>query len=61
VQATQRLRDNIAAANQLKPVALSDTQIEQILAFLKSLTDPRSRHLKALIPDRVPSDLPLTD
>lgn len=44
----------IAAANQLSPVALSDAEVADILAFLKALEDEPSR---LGIPDTVPSGL----
>jgi cytochrome c peroxidase len=39
------------------PLDLSDEAMEDIVAFLKSLTDPAARNLGALVPDRVPSGL----
>ena len=33
----------------------------QLVAFLRSLTDARSRDLSALVPERVPSGLPIED
>jgi cytochrome c peroxidase len=41
------------------PLRLSDTQIGELLAFLRSLTDPGARDLSAIVPARVPSGLPL--
>jgi cytochrome c peroxidase len=61
VQKSQNLRDRIAAANELGAIALSDTEVAQLVAFLKSLTDPRSRNLESLVPERVPSGLPVED
>ena len=49
----------MAAANELKPMALSDKEIEHLLAFLNALTDPGSRAGRLGVPDQVPSGLPL--
>ncbi len=54
-----RLRAAIAAANELQPRTLSDAEIADLVAFLRALTDPASRNLGHLIPDRVPSGLPV--
>ena len=61
VQRRPTLRGRIAAANELPSVALSDAEIQDLLAFLDSLTDPASTDLTALIPKRVPSGLPVED
>jgi len=49
----------IAAANTLQPMALSDAEIEQLLAFLNALTDPISQTGRLGVPEQVPSGLPL--
>ncbi|WP_299347624.1 cytochrome c peroxidase [uncultured Maritalea sp.] len=49
--------DVIARANELAPQTLSDTEIEDLLAFLDSLTDPISSIGRLGVPDRVPSGL----
>ncbi len=59
VQSSARLRQAIAAANELALEPLADAEIADLVAFLKSLTDPRSRDLGHVIPDRVPSGLPV--
>ncbi len=59
VQRSVRLRQAIAAANELALEPLADAEIADLVAFLKSLTDPRSRDLGHVIPDRVPSGLPV--
>ncbi|HEX6307094.1 MAG TPA: cytochrome c peroxidase [Longimicrobiales bacterium] len=41
------------------PLDLSDEQVQDLVAFLKSLTDPAARDLGALVPERVPSGLPV--
>ncbi|MDF0599409.1 cytochrome c peroxidase [Psychromarinibacter sp. C21-152] len=49
----------IAAANELEPVALSDAEVAQIVAFLEALTDPVSIEGRLGVPERVPSGLPV--
>lgn len=61
VQRSDRLRGYIAAANELQPVDLSDRQVDDLLAFLESLTDPRAETLDYLVPQTVPSGLPVRD
>jgi cytochrome c peroxidase len=61
VQENDTLRGRIAAANSLSPSALSERRLKELVAFLTSLTDERSRDLRALIPERVPSGLPVED
>ena len=51
--------DAIAAANDLAPVSLSDTEVDDILAFLSALTDPQSVRGALGIPATVPSGLPV--
>jgi cytochrome c peroxidase len=41
------------------PLGLTPDEQRQIVAFLKSLTDPAARNLGALVPSSVPSGLPL--
>jgi len=41
------------------PLNLTDSEIADLVAFLKSLTDPAARDLVALVPARVPSGLPI--
>ena len=50
----------MAKANKLGPIALTDAEVNDLLAFLESLTDPASRDRSALVPDAVPSGLPVT-
>ena len=61
VQGNESLRSAIAAANELAPVALSDGEVRDLVAFLEALTDPRSRDRRDLIPARVPSGLAVDD
>lgn len=58
VQGSDVLRNRIAAASEIAPVALGDAQVAEILAFLDSLTDPTARDRSDLIPAAVPSGLP---
>jgi len=44
-----------------QPLNLSDVEITELVAFLKSLTDPAARDLTSLIPVRVPSGLPVQE
>ena len=43
------------------PLQLSEQNEQDVLAFLKALTDPKARTLNHLIPKKVPSSLPVTD
>lgn len=43
------------------PVTLDGGQLADLLAFLEALTDPRAADLSALIPEAVPSGLPIAD
>lgn len=49
----------IAKANALQPVTLTDAEIDQVLAFLASLTDLQSLDGRLGIPEEVPSGLPV--
>ena len=57
VQAAAPLRRRIAEANQLAPVALSEAEIAQVLAFLDALSDPGVAGLASIVPASVPSGL----
>ena len=59
VARSDTLTREIAAANELAPVTLSDAQLADIIAFLEALTDPRSVDAGHLVPDSVPSGLPV--
>ncbi|MHC4993301.1 MAG: cytochrome-c peroxidase, partial [Planctomycetota bacterium] len=48
-------RREIARACELKPRGLSDRQVEQLIAFLHALTDPRSLDYRHEVPSKVPS------
>ncbi len=49
----------IAAANELQPMSLSDTDIADLVSFLSALTDERSLQGRLGIPATVPSGLPV--
>jgi len=61
VQTNDILRGRITSANELDAKALSDVEVSRLVAFLGALTDPMVNDLARLIPDRVPSGLPVTD
>ncbi|MFN0181502.1 MAG: cytochrome-c peroxidase [Gemmatimonadales bacterium] len=42
-----------------QPLGLTDAETAQLVAFLKSLTDPAARDLRSVAPVRVPSGLPI--
>lgn len=58
VHSSERLRNEIARANTLAPVDLSDEEVSSILAFLETLTDPTAVDRSYLVPTVVPSGLP---
>jgi cytochrome c peroxidase len=43
------------------PMALTEAEIDDLIAFLHALTDPASLNLSGDVPDRVPSGLPVAD
>lgn len=49
----------ILAANELAAVALSDAEIDRIVAFLGALTDPAALAGRLGVPETVPSGLPV--
>lgn len=49
-------RDLIAEANELEPITLSKSDIDALIAFLATLTDPAER---LGVPETVPSGLPV--
>ncbi|MGI9383273.1 MAG: cytochrome-c peroxidase [Methyloligellaceae bacterium] len=59
VQQRPELRHAIATRNELKSQDLSDQDVADLVAFLEALTDPKSRDRSDLIPDTVPSGLPI--
>lgn len=46
-------------ASEVRPVALSDAEIDALVAFLDALTDPASRADRIGVPETVPSGLPV--
>ena len=54
-----RDRAEIAAANTLQPTALSDAEVDAVLAFLIALTDEAGNRGRLGVPDAVPSGLPV--
>ena len=61
VQHTPALRNNLSVANELPSIELAQEEVSELVAFLKSLTDPRATDLSYLIPEQVPSGLPVED
>jgi cytochrome c peroxidase len=58
----QRTIDTVLATLDFRlrtPLNLTDTQIDELVAFLKSLTDPAARDLSGIAPASVPSGLPV--
>jgi cytochrome c peroxidase len=53
------LRADIAAANELEPIHLTEEEIANLIEFLHALTDPASLDLRRDVPTSVPSGLPL--
>ncbi|GGA27849.1 methylamine utilization protein MauG [Amylibacter cionae] len=51
--------DRIAAAIELPPVSLTEPELDAILAFLNSLSDPVSLKGRLGVPEQVPSGLPV--
>ncbi|MET0084321.1 MAG: cytochrome c peroxidase [Sedimenticola sp.] len=51
----------IEEANELKPFALSNRQVDHLMAFLNALTDPDSLNLMHSLPETVPSGLVVAD
>jgi cytochrome c peroxidase len=43
------------------PMNLSEDELRELVAFLKSLTDPAARNLSGVVPARVPSGLPVQE
>lgn len=61
VQNDSALVKNIAIANELEPIKLSEKQFQNLMAFLHALTDPNSLDLRKTVPKKVPSGLRLYD
>jgi cytochrome c peroxidase len=56
-----QLRADIAAANELAPTPLSESDIADLLDFLNALTDPSSIDLRDDVPSSLPSGFPLAE
>ncbi|MEM7025251.1 MAG: cytochrome c peroxidase, partial [Pseudomonadota bacterium] len=61
VQSAAQLRQSIIKANELDPSRLTDAQVDDLIAFLRALTDARPEQAAALVPATVPSGLPVED
>jgi cytochrome c peroxidase len=61
VQNDQVRLDAIAAASEIKPINLNDSQVQAIVAFLHSLTDNSCVDMRNQIPTSVPSGLSIAD
>ena len=55
------LRQIVIDANDLQPVSLTETEVDDLLAFLEALTDLSVMEDLELIPQSVPSGLPVKD
>lgn len=44
-----------------QPLDFTSTEIRELIAFLNALTDPSARDLNSIVPDRVPSGLPVAN
>ncbi|MDI1293898.1 MAG: cytochrome c peroxidase [Methylobacter sp.] len=54
-------RAALANSIEIDPIQLSDQEFTNLMAFLHALTDPASVDLRATVPSKVPSGLPLWD
>ncbi len=61
VMSQQALKQNIANASSLAPVSLSNREVSQVISFLESLTDFDKNQMLAIVPEGVPSGLPVVD
>ncbi len=53
--------NQLADACQLEPVSLEPDEIDQLVAFLYALTDMRALDMMDIVPETVPSGLPVND
>ncbi len=60
-KATQREILSTLDPMSVEPVDLSDREVDELVTFLKSLTDPEAVNLGHLVPETVPSGLPVED
>ena len=56
-----QLRSDIAAASELAPRHLSNEDFENLLDFLRALTDRDSIDLRSDVPTSVPSGIPVAE
>lgn len=56
---SQQDLDEIARANALRPMVLTETEIDQLIAFLNALTDRKGVDGRLGVPTSVPSGLPV--
>jgi cytochrome c peroxidase len=61
VQKTPELRNRIAEANELERRNLTDSEVAALLEFLHALSTPVQERLAGLVPESVPSGLPVRD
>ena len=61
VMSNPLIRQNILQRNEYAGADLKESEVNDLVEFLKSLTDPRSRDMSDLIPESVPSGLPVED
>ncbi len=52
---------SMADPKEVTPISLTDAEIAELIAFLKSLTSPQLKDLPKLTPSTVPSGLPVED
>ena len=53
--------NQLAGACRVEPVVLDSLEIDQLVDFLYSLTDLRALDMMYIIPESVPSGLPVDD
>lgn len=58
-QATVHAIEQTLDGRLRQPLGLTDTEIGELVAFLKGLTDPSARNLESVVPASVPSGLPV--
>jgi cytochrome c peroxidase len=54
-------RSAIEAASEIGSIEADERDVADVIAFLRSLTDPRAMDLGREVPVRVPSGLPVAD
>ena len=61
VHNNMKSRTALKGAIEIEPVELSSEEIGYLLDFLNALTDPASLDMRATVPNKVPSGLPIAD